>query len=107
MGTKDTTDKRHNDDEDEDDDDNDNDDNGLGYMNERTDEEDKAIQSVLPQWRSTNALQSQSKRVVENIEQGFQLTTLQGALKIALQKGDDVAAEKIRAEIDKLLGKDL
>ena len=62
------------------------------------------LQQVLPQWRSTTKLQKQSQRVVENIEQGFQITKLQGALKIAVQRGDDIAADKIRAEIDKLLG---
>jgi len=85
--------------------DDDDDEDDVGHVDDGMNEEDKAIQSILPQWRSTNALQSQSKRVVENIEQGFQLTKLQGALKIALQRGDDLAAEKIRAEIDKLLGR--
>jgi hypothetical protein len=67
-------------------------------------DDDEAIRAILPQWRSTSALQSQSQRVVGNIEQGFQLTKLQGALKIALEKGDDAAAVKIRAAMDKLMG---
>ncbi len=65
---------------------------------------DENIKMILPQWKSASDLHSQSKRVVENIEQGFQLTKLQGALRIALSRGDDMAADKIRAAIDKLLG---
>jgi len=67
------------------------------------DDDDRDITKILPQWRSTSSLQSQSQRVVANIEQGFQVTKLQGALQIAIQKGDDSAAEKIRTEINKLL----
>lgn len=66
--------------------------------------EDDLMRLVLPQWRSLNALQSQSQRVVENIEQSFKVTKLQSALNIAVEKGDEAAAEKIQNEINRLLG---
>jgi hypothetical protein len=92
----------------EDNDDNDHNDSVFGWNggDERfgDEENDKVIQKLLPQWRSTTALQDQSQRVVENIEQGFQVTKLQGALRIAQQRGDEKAAKKIRAEISRLLG---
>mmetsp|Transcript_27305 Transcript_27305/g.31807 ORF Transcript_27305/g.31807 Transcript_27305/m.31807 type:complete len:561 (-) Transcript_27305:174-1856(-) len=65
-----------------------------------------AIQRVLPQWRSIQKLHNQSQRVVKNVEQGFQLTKLQGALRIAMEKGDNMAAEKIRQAINNMLGDD-
>ena len=58
---------------------------------------------MLPQWRSVHSLETQSQRVVTNIEQGFQLTRLQSALNIARDKGDNLAMEKIQAEIEKLV----
>ena len=64
---------------------------------------DAKIQAMLPQWRSVHSLETQSQRVVTNIEQGFKLTRLQSALNIARDKGDDLAIEKIQAEIEKLM----
>ena len=64
------------------------------------------IREFLPKWKSLDSLQSTSQRVVENIEQGFKITKLESALKIAIQKGDQLAAQKIRAEINRLLNTD-
>jgi hypothetical protein len=71
---------------------------------QRSDMETK-IQESLPQWRSVQSLETQSQRVVSNIEQGFQLTQMQNALKIAREKGDDGAIQKIQLEIEKILNK--
>jgi hypothetical protein len=64
------------------------------------------IREFLPKWKSLDSLQSTSQRVVESIEQGFKITKLESALKIAIQKGDQLAAQKIRAEINRLLNTD-
>ena len=45
-------------------------------------------------------MQQQSTRVTENIERGFEIHKLQGALSIAMKMGDQQAVEKIRAKLD-------
>lgn len=68
-------------------------------------DDDTLIRSVLPQWKSIYALQTQSQRVVENIEQGFKIQQLERVKDLALEKGDYLAAERIQMEIDRLLQK--
>mmetsp|Transcript_36610 Transcript_36610/g.80087 ORF Transcript_36610/g.80087 Transcript_36610/m.80087 type:complete len:372 (+) Transcript_36610:3-1118(+) len=65
-----------------------------------------AIARHLPQWKSLTDLQSQSQRVSRNIQQSHEVHKLQGALRIATEKGDVKAAEKIRAALDELDGFD-
>mmetsp|Transcript_6891 Transcript_6891/g.9904 ORF Transcript_6891/g.9904 Transcript_6891/m.9904 type:complete len:482 (-) Transcript_6891:661-2106(-) len=69
--------------------------NGKDVLNEE-------IKDALPQWRSIDNLQQQSERVTQNIEQAFEVTKLQSALKIAKRKKDLNAIKKIQAEIDKI-----
>ena len=65
-------------------------------------EADADIIRILPHYKSSSSLTSQSQNVVKNIEHGFQLTKLQSALRIAIERSDQAAAEKIRNEIKKL-----
>ncbi|KAL3900446.1 MAG: hypothetical protein SGARI_006243, partial [Bacillariaceae sp.] len=55
---------------------------------------------VFPQRTTVGKLQQQSSRVTENIERGFEIHKLQGALTIAMKMGDEKAVEKIRAKLD-------
>ncbi len=70
--------------------------------NDGVENDDSEITSILPQYASTSSLHLQTKRVSQNIEHGFQLSKLHGALKIAIAKGDLRAETKIRNEIKKL-----
>eukprot|EP00533_Pseudo-nitzschia_delicatissima_P005798 CAMPEP_0116078902 /NCGR_PEP_ID=MMETSP0327-20121206/856_1 /TAXON_ID=44447 /ORGANISM="Pseudo-nitzschia delicatissima, Strain B596" /LENGTH=417 /DNA_ID=CAMNT_0003569491 /DNA_START=55 /DNA_END=1309 /DNA_ORIENTATION=- len=54
----------------------------------------------FPQRTTLENLQQQSNRVTQNIEQGFEIHKLTGALQIAMRLGDLKAAEKIRAKLD-------
>lgn len=54
----------------------------------------------FPQRTSVENLQEQSTRVTQNIEKGFEIHKLTGALQIAMRLGDTKAAEKIRAKLD-------
>jgi hypothetical protein len=54
----------------------------------------------FPQRLGLQSLQQQSTRVTENIERGFEIHKLTGALQIAKRLGDDAAAVKIRAKLD-------
>ena len=54
----------------------------------------------FPQRKTLEDLQEQSKRVTHNIETGFEIHKLTGALQIAMRLGDAKAAEKIRAKLD-------
>lgn len=67
---------------------------------------DTAISRLLPDWRSLADLREQSERVSKNINQSYEVHKLQGALRIATNKGDLAAMEKIRAALDELDGFD-
>eukprot|EP00536_Pseudo-nitzschia_multiseries_P001083 jgi/Psemu1/2458/gm1.2458_g len=54
----------------------------------------------FPQRTTLQSLQQQSNRVMANIERGFEIHKLTGALQIAMRLGDTKAAEKIRAKLD-------
>jgi len=54
----------------------------------------------FPQRTTLENLQQQSTRVTQNIEKGFEINKLTGALQIAMRLGDKAAAEKIRAKLD-------
>jgi len=54
----------------------------------------------FPHRTTIQSLQQQSSRVTENIERGFEIHKLMGALQIAKRLGDTKAAEKIRAKLD-------
>ena len=54
----------------------------------------------FPQRATLESLVEQSTRVTENIERGFEIHKLSGALQIAVRLGDNEAAEKIRARLD-------
>ena len=61
-----------------------------------------AISRLLPDWRSLTDLKEQSQRVSQNINQSYEVHKLQGALRIATERGDTAAIEKIRVALDKL-----
>ena len=63
-----------------------------------------AISRFLPEWKSLADLRDQSQRVSQNINQSYEVHKLQGALRIATEKGDSTAIEKIRAALDELDG---
>ena len=63
---------------------------------------DTAISRLLPDWRSLTDLREQSERVSKNIKSTYEVHKLQGALRIATEKGDLAAMEKIRAALDEL-----
>ena len=67
---------------------------------------DTAISRLLPDWRSLTDLREQSERVSQNINESYEVHKLQGALRIATEKGDLAAMEKIRAALDELDGFD-
>ena len=54
----------------------------------------------FPQRTTVAKLQKQSTRVTQNIERGFEIHKLQGALQIAMKMGDQGAVERIRAKLD-------
>jgi hypothetical protein len=58
------------------------------------------LQEKFPQRTTVGKLQQQSTRVAENIERGFEIHKLQGALTIAMRLGDQEAAKRIRAKLD-------
>ena len=67
---------------------------------------DNAISRLLPDWRSLTDLREQSERVSRNINQSYEIHKLQGALRIATERGDLAAMERIRAALDELDGFD-
>jgi hypothetical protein len=60
----------------------------------------KDLDRSFPQRTTVAKLQQQSTRVAENIERGFEIHKLTGALQIAMRLGDVKAAERIRAKLD-------
>lgn len=57
------------------------------------------LQETYPKWKSATSLQFQSSQVVKTIERGFEANRLDGALRIAIEKGDKNAEEKIREKM--------
>lgn len=62
----------------------------------------KELEEQFPLYRSIDKLQDQSTRVKQNIERGFEINKLQAALRIAMERNDQGAVEKIRAKLDSL-----
>lgn len=60
------------------------------------------VQQQFPFYRTTAELQTTTRRVQANIEKGFKVNKLQAALRIARERGDDLAAAKIRVALDEL-----
>jgi hypothetical protein len=60
----------------------------------------KDLDQDFPQRTTVAKLQQQSTRVTQNIERGFEIHKLTGALQIAMKLGDQGAVEKIRAKLD-------
>ena len=60
------------------------------------------LQHRFPLLTSRQSLQATSSRVQENIVRSFEIHKLTGALQIARQRGDTVAAAKIRTALDEL-----
>jgi hypothetical protein len=61
---------------------------------------EEALDRDFPHRTTVSKLQQQSSRVAENIERGFEIHKLTGALQIAMRLGDERAAERIRAKLD-------
>lgn len=58
------------------------------------------LNRAFPQRTTLESLHEQSTRVTRNIERGFEIHKLTGALQIAQRLGDTQAAAKIRAKLD-------
>lgn len=61
-----------------------------------------SIQESFPLYRAVERLQQQSQRVTHNIERGFEIHQLTGALRIAMERGDGEAERKIREKLESL-----
>lgn len=57
------------------------------------------IHQMYPEWKSATSLEIQTSRVVSRISKGFEANRLDGALKIAIQRGDKGAERKIREKM--------
>ena len=60
----------------------------------------KDLDKDFPQRTTVANIQKQSSRVTQNIERGFEIHKLTGALQIAMKLGDQGAVKKIRAKLD-------
>uniref|UniRef100_A0A7S2H9W4 Uncharacterized protein n=1 Tax=Helicotheca tamesis TaxID=374047 RepID=A0A7S2H9W4_9STRA len=69
---------------------------------EQQKKEEAHLSQILPSWKAANAIRKTSERVDRTVQRGFEENKLRGALRIALEKGDQVAVEKIRGEIERL-----
>lgn len=54
----------------------------------------------FPLYTTVGSLSQSSQRVTQNIEQSFEVHKLTGALKMAMDRGDTVAAQSIRERLD-------
>lgn len=61
----------------------------------------KDVQRRFPLFRTVQELKKPANRVQTNLERGFEIHKLTGALKIALERGDEAAACAIRQQLDK------
>ena len=59
------------------------------------------VKQKFPMFATVDTLQKTSNRAQENIVRGFEIHKLTGALRIAMERGDEAAAAKIRQELDK------
>lgn len=59
------------------------------------------LQDKFPLFRTVESLKDQSTRVQRNIERGFEVHKLTGALRISMEKGDEEAVRTIRKELDR------
>ena len=59
------------------------------------------IQDKFPLYKSVNQLKKPANRVQSNLQRGFEIHKLTGALKVAMKKGDFKAADRIREQLDK------
>lgn len=60
---------------------------------------ENTLRKAYPKWKSATSLQFQSSRALKTIERGFQANRLDGALRIAIEKGDKEAEQKIREKM--------
>eukprot|EP00541_Cyclophora_tenuis_P017116 CAMPEP_0116572478 /NCGR_PEP_ID=MMETSP0397-20121206/18200_1 /TAXON_ID=216820 /ORGANISM="Cyclophora tenuis, Strain ECT3854" /LENGTH=320 /DNA_ID=CAMNT_0004100815 /DNA_START=173 /DNA_END=1135 /DNA_ORIENTATION=+ len=58
------------------------------------------LSKTFPLFKSADNLFESSKRVTKSIERGFEYHKLSGALRIAMERGDQVAAERIQEKLD-------
>lgn len=58
------------------------------------------IQHRFPLYTSTRNLRKPANRVQKNLQQGFEIHKLTGALKMAMERGDTKAASLIREKLD-------
>lgn len=70
----------------------------------KTDEEEEQLKLTLlerryPKWKSVTSLSLQSSMTQKTVEKGFEVHRLEGALKIALERNDLKAAEKIKQKM--------
>ena len=61
---------------------------------------EEEITERFPMYSSVGTLQDTSQRVTKNIARGFEVNNLQGALRIAMDRGDTRAVERIREKLD-------
>lgn len=61
---------------------------------------EKEVVERFPMYSSIGKLQDASQRVRKSVERGFEVNNLQGALRIAMERGDDVAVKRIREKLD-------
>lgn len=66
-------------------------------------DDDQALQTYFPNWQSIHSLHTINDRVTTTFATNFEQSRLEMALKVALDRGDEVAAEKIRKSISILL----
>mmetsp|Transcript_23816 Transcript_23816/g.36811 ORF Transcript_23816/g.36811 Transcript_23816/m.36811 type:complete len:445 (+) Transcript_23816:279-1613(+) len=63
-------------------------------------ESQEELNEKFPMFKTVESLKDQSNRVHENIERGFEIQKLTGALRIAMEKGDKAAASMIQEKLD-------
>ena len=59
------------------------------------------VQDKFPLYKSVNQLKKPANRVQSNLQRGFEIHKLTGALKVAMKMGDFKAADRIREQLDK------
>ncbi len=67
------------------------------------DDEDDRLRVYFPKWQSMYALYSINDRVTTAFANNFEQSRLEMALKVALDRGDAAAADRIRRSISLLL----
>lgn len=72
------------------------DDHALTFIDEAT------LRSQFPNYQSADEVLEPADRSADHIARGFEINTLQAALRMAMDRNDALAATKIRAELDRL-----